>query len=408
MMKEGIIILSVAFNCFICYHSYNITAGVGYKTNTTFHVYNNSMTWYEALTGCHSKGVRFFRALSEISRKYLIYLIHKHGMQSGRIWVGIIKPSFQTTLYNGNDCGNSSKKIEFTDYNSTQCLYLDLSDPESFDLADCHMKYPFVCFSKTPIIETINTTMHIQEIDGVSNLIMNVRNLTKDECGLVCSKTLNCVYSFFDENNCTFGTDATSDFDVEYRFIISSTFTTDIATYIKSPNRVHINIIDEDTAYNNTFDCGFDSTNHTTFTTAKSTGEFQSTQQTLTTEQSTTLMECESCPEEECNATRVVSNMTIKDALNLAEELRKTLTIDKTSLSSYRRSLECADDSRPSSKAFGSFALCILVGLLVIFFALDITSLWQNCRLKHVAKRTGKGEINLMTNKNADLGKIQI
>lgn len=116
------------------------------------------------------------------------------------------------------------------------------------------------------------------------------------------------------------------------------------------------------------------------------------------------LMECESCPEEECNATRVISNMTMKDALYLAEELRKNLTIDKTSLSSYRRSLECADDSRPSSKAFGSFALCILVGLLVIFFALDITSLWQHCRLKHVAKRTEKGQ----TNKHSDLEKNQI
>lgn len=70
-------------------------------------------------------------------------------MQSGRIWVGIIKPSFQTTLYNGNDCSNSrGPNIEFTN-NSTQCLYLDLSDPENFDLADCQMKYPFVCFSKT-------------------------------------------------------------------------------------------------------------------------------------------------------------------------------------------------------------------------------------------------------------------
>lgn len=68
------------------------------------------------------------------------------------------------------------------------------------------------------------------------------------------------------------------------------------------------------------------------------------------------LMECESCPEEECNTTRVVSNMTIKDAPYLSKELTKNLTVDKTSLSSYRRSLECANDSRPSSKAFGIYA----------------------------------------------------
>lgn len=92
-------------------------------------------------------------------------------------------------------------------------------------------------FYRTAIIETSNETIYIQEIDGTSSLVMNVRNLTKEECGLMCSKTLNCVYSFFEENNCTFGTDATYDFDVKYSFNISSTFRTDIATYIKSPNR---------------------------------------------------------------------------------------------------------------------------------------------------------------------------
>lgn len=84
------------------------------------------------------------------------------------------------------------------------------------------------------------------------------------------------------------------------------------------------------------------------------------------------------------------ANITLEVALEIAEDLRKNLTVDKTSLSSYRRRLECADDSRPSSKVFGGFALAVLVSLLVITIVLDCPTLTRHLRLCNVKTKKYK------------------
>ncbi|VDH97481.1 Hypothetical predicted protein, partial [Mytilus galloprovincialis] len=111
----------------------------------------------------------------------------------------------------------------------------------------------------------------------------------------------------------------------------------------------------------------------------------------ITTEQPTNLTVCEFCPPaEKCNATSMSPNITLEVALEIAEDLRKNLTVDKTSLSSYRRRLECADDSRPSSKVFGGFALAVLVSLLVITIVLDCPTLTRHLRLCNVRTKKYK------------------
>jgi hypothetical protein len=51
------------------------------------------------------------------------------------------------------------------------------------------------------------------------------------------------------------------------------------------------------------------------------------------------------------------------------EEFVKDLTITKKEKNSYERSLNCADDPRPSAKTVGSVGvaiLCVLFGLIVL------------------------------------------
>ncbi|XP_052083669.1 uncharacterized protein LOC127720994 [Mytilus californianus] len=257
--------------------------------------------------------------------------------------------------------------------NSTQCLYVDLSGTVEF--ADCHLKYPFLCTSDKTIQDQEYYSTDITEINVASSLAIHevIYNLTNEECGTSCKSLFSCVYSTYEENNCTIWKDMAYDVYVSYDLSISSGSMTNNSIFIKTSNRVHIILIEEDTVYNNTFNCVF------------------SFPLQNTTEQSANLTVCEFCPNaEKCNATSFAANITLEVALEVAEDLRKNLTVDKTSLSSYRRRLECADDSRPSSKVFGGFALGVLVGLVVIAIVLDCPTLTRHLRLCNVRNKKYK------------------
>ncbi|CAG2218834.1 unnamed protein product [Mytilus edulis] len=385
----------------------NITAGVGYRYNRTFYVVNSSVTWYEAFTGCQSKGMKFLEARSSVVRKYLAFGLEKHGWQSGRFWLGSIKPELQTAMYSAKTCSvmdwDYGLPIEMT--NSTQCLFIDISGTGTIEFTDCLLKYPFVCAKGKVIQEETYDSIDITEISVPARLSIQpvIYNMTKEDCENWCKSLFSCVYCTFEENNCTFWTDTTYDADVSYDLSISSRSISNSSTYIKTANRVHWILVEEDIVYNNTFNCDFsfpvqntteESTSVFTFllqnTTEQSTSAFSFLRQS-TTEQPTNLTVCEFCPPaEKCNATSMSANITLEVALEIAEDLRKNLTVDKTSLSSYRRRLECADDSRPSSKVFGGFALAVLVSLLVITIVLDCPTLTRHLRLCNVRTKKYK------------------
>ncbi|CAC5400961.1 unnamed protein product [Mytilus coruscus] len=244
--------------------------------------------------------------------------------------------------------------------NSTQCLFVDLSGTGTVEFADCHLKYPFLCTSVKTIKDQEYYSTDITEINVASSLSVHevIYNLTNEECGTSCKSLFSCVYSTYEENNCTLWKDMTYDVYVSYDLSITSGSMTNNSTYIKTSNRVHVILVEEDTVYNNTFSY---------------------------------LTVCEFCPHaEKCNATSFAANITLEVALEIAEDLRKNLTVEKTSLSSYRRRLECADDSRPSSKVFGGFALGVLVGLLVIAIVLDCPTLTRHLRLCNVRNKKYK------------------
>ncbi|XP_076085222.1 uncharacterized protein LOC143056029 isoform X1 [Mytilus galloprovincialis] len=405
-MKDGLFLL-IACCCVTCCDCMNITAGVGYGYNRTLYVVNNSVTWYEAFTGCQSKGMKFLEARSSEVRKYLAFGLEKHGWQSGRFWLGSIKPELQTAMYSAKTCSvmdwDYGLPIEMT--NSTQCLFIDLSGTGTIEFTDCLLKYPFVCGKGKVIQEETYDSIDITEISVPARLSIQpvIYNMTEEDCENWCISLFSCVYCTFEENNCTFWTDTTYDADVSYDLSISSRSILNSSTYIKTANRVHWILVEEDIVYNNTFNCDFsfpvqntteESTSVFTFllqnTTEQSTSAFSFLRQS-TTEQPTNLTVCEFCPPaEKCNATSMSANITLEIALEIAEDLRKNLTVDKTSLSSYRRRLECADDSRPSSKVFGGFALAVLVSLLVITIVLDCPTLTRHLRLCNVRTKKYK------------------
>lgn len=71
------------------------------------------------------------------------------------------------------------------------------------------------------------------------------------------------------------------------------------------------------------------------------------------------------------NATSV-NNTVIEQAKQLAAEIRKNLTVDEKSLSSFRRKLTCASDPRQSSTNIGVVWTTILIVLVVVMVMLDL------------------------------------
>jgi hypothetical protein len=70
-----------------------------------------------------------------------------------------------------------------------------------------------------------------------------------------------------------------------------------------------------------------------------------------------------------CPPTYTPSNVTLEEKV---DELVKVLTIDKTTLSSYKNARISAPDSRPSARGIGSVAAVLLSTLVVVLLISDL------------------------------------
>lgn len=71
------------------------------------------------------------------------------------------------------------------------------------------------------------------------------------------------------------------------------------------------------------------------------------------------------------------SNITIETLQERLDHIKSILTVDKKALSSTYRKLNCAHDSRLSSKGIGATGLTVLIAIIGIIILMDITKLFQ-------------------------------
>lgn len=71
------------------------------------------------------------------------------------------------------------------------------------------------------------------------------------------------------------------------------------------------------------------------------------------------------------------SNITIETLQERLDHIKSILTVDKKALSSTYRKLNCAHDSRVSSKGIGATGLTVLIAIIGIIILMDITKLFQ-------------------------------
>lgn len=71
------------------------------------------------------------------------------------------------------------------------------------------------------------------------------------------------------------------------------------------------------------------------------------------------------------------SNITIETLQERLDHIKSILTVDKKDLSSTYRKLNCAHDSRLSSKGIGATGLTVLIAIIGIIILMDITKLFQ-------------------------------
>ncbi|XP_056015193.1 uncharacterized protein LOC125658650 [Ostrea edulis] len=86
------------------------------------------------------------------------------------------------------------------------------------------------------------------------------------------------------------------------------------------------------------------------------------------------------------SVTILSTNNSVQNTTSIdIEEFINDLTIAKKETNSYERSLKCADDTRPSSKAVGSVGIALLCTMFGLIFLADCQQL-----LKRFCKRTNK------------------
>lgn len=73
-----------------------------------------------------------------------------------------------------------------------------------------------------------------------------------------------------------------------------------------------------------------------------------------------------------------ISNITIETLQERLDHIKSILTVDKKDLSSTYRKLNCAHDSRLSSKGIGATGLTVLIAIIGIIILMDITKLFRS------------------------------
>ncbi|CAC5400308.1 unnamed protein product [Mytilus coruscus] len=88
-----------------------------------------------------------------------------------------------------------------------------------------------------------------------------------------------------------------------------------------------------------------------------------------------------------CPCDFVSKNITAEMLQSRIEELKRILTVDKTSLSSFIRKYNSAKDERPSSKAIGSMGILLLTLTICFIVLIDLSTFCQYIQCKHLKRK---------------------
>lgn len=110
------------------------------------------------------------------------------------------------------------------------------------------------------------------------------------------------------------------------------------------------------------------------------------------------------CTNYVCADSTVNKTTLIEEAKKVAAEIKKNLTVDAKTLSSYKRAKTCASDPRPSSAGIGAVWTAIIVILILVLVLSDIPTFKSHApsikTMKRMAKRCRKQ--NKISNTNND------
>ncbi|CAG2228271.1 unnamed protein product [Mytilus edulis] len=88
-----------------------------------------------------------------------------------------------------------------------------------------------------------------------------------------------------------------------------------------------------------------------------------------------------------CPCDFVSKNITAEMLQNRIDELKRILTVDKTTLSSYIRKHTSAKDERPSSKAIGSMGILLLTLTICFIVLIDLSTFCQYIKCKRLKRK---------------------
>lgn len=120
--------------------------------------------------------------------------------------------------------------------------------------------------------------------------------------------------------------------------------------------------------------------------TVSNTGTVASSENTSEMDRFNTIMSLssENCV---CPCDFVSNNITAEMLQNRIDELKRILTVDKTTLSSYIRKHTSSKDDRPSSKAIGSMGILLLTLTICVIVLIDLSTFCQYVKCKRLKRK---------------------